>query len=68
MVPLFKKVQVLFWTNVKVPTGGVSSANVETFEVPADGEGFCTVISMSPAAVATSDARMEAVNSVELTN
>jgi hypothetical protein len=38
-----------------------------TFEIPADGDGFWTVIPTAPAA-ARSDARIEAVNCVELTN
>jgi len=40
----------------------------ETLEMPAEGGGFSTVIATWPAGPATSDARMEAVSCVELTN
>ena len=48
--------------------GGLSRANFSTLEIPAEGDGFCTVTEAYPAATPVSEARIEAVNCVELTN
>jgi hypothetical protein len=47
---------------------GFWSTSGETLEMPADGDGFSTVIGTWPAGPVISDARMEAVSCVELTN